>query len=87
MYFPISALVLQVVSSPQDFLTKILYALLIPPTHCTPFSTSHILRCVGDVFVLLVQVQAALEAATKKKLLDMPSVPKKASAGNNKKAG
>jgi hypothetical protein len=38
------------------------------------------------MFVLLVQVQAALEVASKK-LLDTPSVPRKASEGNNDKAG
>lgn len=67
-------------------MTKILYTFHIFPTHATPFSTSHILRYVGDMFVLLVQVQAALEVASKK-LLDTPSVPRKASEGNNDKAG
>jgi hypothetical protein len=39
------------------------------------------------MFVLLVQVHAALEVASKKKLPGLPSVPRNASAGNNKKAG
>jgi hypothetical protein len=39
------------------------------------------------MFALLLQVQVALEVASKKKLPDMPPVPEKASAGNNDKAG
>jgi hypothetical protein len=50
------------------------------------FPPHRITRCVGERFVSLVQVRATLEVASKKKLLDMPSVPKKPPSGNSSKA-
>jgi hypothetical protein len=52
-----------------------------------PHMPLHFPPVISDIFVLLVQAQAALEVASKKKLPDIPSVPKNASAGNNDKAG
>jgi hypothetical protein len=78
IYSPTSALV---VFSLQIVMSKILYAVHVSPTHAIPFPTHHIARCVGDMFVSLVQVRA------KKKLLAMPSVQKKPPTGNSSKAG